>query len=138
MGWLLGGKLAVLQAAMFDGLFLDGGSLGEDLPVAAEVGISRRHITQALVVALVVIVLDERLDLCFEIAGQVVIFQQDAVLQGLMPAFDFTLGLGMEGGAAHMAHGLRLDLGGQFARDIAGPIVREYQSLLALAQETAG
>jgi hypothetical protein len=35
-GWLLGGELAVLQAAMFDGLFLDGGALGVDLPIAAK------------------------------------------------------------------------------------------------------
>jgi hypothetical protein len=34
-GWVLGGELAVLQAAMLGGLFLDGGALGVDLPVAA-------------------------------------------------------------------------------------------------------
>lgn len=113
----------MLQAAMFDGLFLDCGALGMDLPIAAVVGVGGRHIAKAFVVALVIIVLDERLDLGFEIAGQVVVLQQDAVLQGLVPAFNLALRLGMEGCAANMAHGLRLDIGGQFARDIAGPIV---------------
>ena len=45
-------------------------------------------------VADVAIVLDER-DLGFEISGQVVVVEQDAVLQGLMPALDLSLGLGM-------------------------------------------
>jgi len=34
----------VLQAPMFDGLFLDGGALGKDLLVASEVCIGRRHL----------------------------------------------------------------------------------------------
>jgi hypothetical protein len=33
--------------------------------------------------------LDESCNLSFEIAGQKVTFQQDAVLEGLMPALDF-------------------------------------------------
>jgi len=76
-------------------------------------------------VALVVIVLDERLDLGFEVAGQEVVFQQDAVLRGLMPALDLALGLGMERGAAHMAHALGFDIIRQFACDVAGTIVAE-------------
>ena len=46
-------------------------------------------------VALVVVVVDKGFDLGFEITGSEVVFQQDAVLQGLMPTFDFALGLGM-------------------------------------------
>ena len=65
----------MLQAAMFDGLFLDGGALGVDLPIAAKVGICGRHIAQAFVIALVVVVLDEGFDLGLEIAGQVIILQ---------------------------------------------------------------
>ena len=53
-------------------------------------------------IADVVIVLDEGADLPFEISGQVVVVEQDAVLQGLMPALDLSLGLGMIGCPAHM------------------------------------
>jgi hypothetical protein len=55
---------------------------------------------------LVIVVVDERLDLGLEIAGQVVVLQQDAVLQGLMPALDLALRLRMTGRAADMVHGV--------------------------------
>jgi hypothetical protein len=41
--------------------------------------------------ALVVVVLDKSFDLVFEVTGQEVIFQQDAIFQGLMPALDLAL-----------------------------------------------
>ena len=44
-------------------------------------------------IALMVVVTDERIDLRFKVSGQEVVFQQDAVLQRLMPALNFTLGL---------------------------------------------
>ena len=50
----------------------------------------------ALMVAAVIVVLDEGSDLGLEIAGQVVVLEQDAVLQGLVPALDLALGLGMD------------------------------------------
>jgi hypothetical protein len=40
---------------------------------------------------MVIVVVDEDRDLGFEITGQEVIFQQDAVLEGLMPALDLAL-----------------------------------------------
>ena len=46
-------------------------------------------------IADVVIVLDEGADLPFEIFGQVVVVEQDAVIQGLVPALDLSLGLGI-------------------------------------------
>jgi hypothetical protein len=61
---------------------------------------------EALVVALVVVVTDERIDLRFEVSRQEVVFQQDAVLQRLVPAFDLSLGLGMIGRAARVLHSL--------------------------------
>ena len=106
---MLRGDLAVLQAPMFDGLSLDPFSLSDDGFGPAEVGIGRRHVVQALMVALVVVVFDERFDLRFKVAGQEVVLQQDAVFQGLMPAFDLALGLRMEGCTAHMAHTLGFD-----------------------------
>jgi hypothetical protein len=40
-----------------------------------------------------VVVFDERVDLSFEIAGQIIVLQQDAVLERLMPTLDLALGL---------------------------------------------
>ena len=65
---------------MLDGVSLDAGALGDDGRAAAEVGIRWRHIVDALVVSAVVVVIDERVDLPLEVAGQEVVFQQDAVL----------------------------------------------------------
>ena len=115
----------MLQAPMFDGLSLDPFALADDGLGPAEVGISGRHVVQALVVALVIVMLDERLDLAFEVTGQEVVFQEDAVLQSLVPALDLALRLRIEGGTAHVAHTLGFDVIGQFARDIARAIVAE-------------
>jgi len=60
---------------------------------AAEVDVGRGQIAQALVVAGVIVVLDEAVDGAFESAGQVIVLKQDAVLQGLMPALDLALRL---------------------------------------------
>jgi len=66
---MLGGQLAVLQAPIFDGLSFDPFALFDDGRRPAEVGIGGCHVGQALVVALVVVVLDEGLDLGLEVAG---------------------------------------------------------------------
>jgi hypothetical protein len=115
----------VLQAPMFDGLSLDPFTLFEDGWRPTEVGVGGRHVGQALVVTLVVVVLDEGLDLGLEVAGQEVVFQQDSVFQGLVPALDLALGLRMTRGAAHMAHLPGLDVFRQFAGDVAGAIIAE-------------
>ena len=103
---MLSGELAVLQAPMLDGLSLDPFALFYDGGSPAEVGVGGRHVVQALMVTLVVVVLDEGLDLSFKVAGQEVVLQQDAVFQGLVPAFDLALGLGMAGRTTDMSHGL--------------------------------
>jgi predicted oxidoreductase len=92
---------------------------------SAEVGVGGGHVVQALVVALVVIVLNEGFDLGLEVAGQEVVFQQDAVFQGLVPALDLALGLRMHRGAAHVAHLPGLDVFCEFARDVTGTVVAE-------------
>ena len=74
----------MLQAPMFEGLALDAGSAAQDVGGPAEVGVGGGHVIEALVVAGVVVVLDEGADLGFQVAGQVVIFQQNAVLEGLV------------------------------------------------------
>lgn len=65
----------MLQAPMFERLSFDPFASFDDGRCPAEVGIGRRHIVEALVVTLVVVMLDERVDLLFEISGQEVVFQ---------------------------------------------------------------
>ncbi len=81
MGLILSGELAVQQAPMFDGLPFDPFALFDDGIGPAEVGVGGRHVVQALVVTSVVIMLDERFDPGLEVAGQEVVFQQDAVFK---------------------------------------------------------
>ena len=87
----------MLQAPLFDGLSLDPFSLQQDGLAAPEVDVGGGKIVEALVVASMVVVLDEGGDLGFEIARQEIVFEQDAVLQCLMPALDLALRLGMTG-----------------------------------------
>jgi hypothetical protein len=125
----LSGELAVLQAAMFDGLS-DRFALFDDDIGPAEVGVGRGDVVEALVVAAMIVVLDEGMELAFEVAGQEVVFEQNALLKGLVPAFDLALRLGMERGAAHVAHALGLDPLRQLASDVAGAIVAEQARLV--------
>ena len=69
-------------------------------------------------IAGMVVVRHEGGDLAFEIAGQVVVLKQDAVLERLMPALDFALGLRMERRAADMLDVLLVQPISQIARDI--------------------
>ncbi len=62
-------RLALMvQAAVLDGQFLDLFSPFNDGRVPAEVGVCRRDVVEALVVAVVVVMIDEGADLVFEIA----------------------------------------------------------------------
>ncbi len=67
---------------------------------------SRNAIIEARVIAGVVVVLDKGADLPFEIARQVVVIEQDAVLEGLMPALDLALRLRVIRRTPHMLHAL--------------------------------
>jgi hypothetical protein len=69
------------------------------------------------VIAGMVVVRHEGGDLAFEIAGRVVVLKQDAVLERLMPALDFALGLRMEGRSADMLDVLLVQPISQIARD---------------------
>ena len=84
----------VLQATVGNGLSFDPLSFGQDRRAAPAVDVGGGEIVDTLVVSTVVVVVDESRNLRFEVAGQEVIFQQDAVFEGLMPALDFALGLG--------------------------------------------
>jgi hypothetical protein len=72
-GWLiLGGDFAVLQAPVFEDLSFDALPFFEDLAASTEVDIRRGQIIQALVIAIVIIVLDAVADLGFRIAVKIV------------------------------------------------------------------
>ena len=92
---MLSRVLLMEQASFLDSAVFDFGSPFDDGCVAPEVGIGGRDVVEALVVAVVVVMIDEFRDAVFEIAGQVVVLQQDPVLEGLMPTLDLALCLGM-------------------------------------------
>jgi hypothetical protein len=69
-------------------------------------------------IAGMVVVVDEGRELAFEIAGQVIMLEQDSVLEPLMPALDLALGLRMVGRSADMLDVLLVQPIGKVARDI--------------------
>jgi hypothetical protein len=85
----LGGLQAMLQATVGIGLSFDPLSFGQDSRTAPAIDVGGDEIVDAFVVSAVVVVVDEGGNLRFEIAGQEVNFQKDAVFEGLMPALDF-------------------------------------------------
>ena len=87
----------MVQAAVLDSQFLDLFSPFDDGGVTPEVSVGGCDVANALMVTLVVVMFDEGADLVFEIAGQIVVLQQDAVFQGLMPTLDLALGLRVMG-----------------------------------------
>ena len=68
---ILGGEFFVMQAPMIDGFSFDPFSLFDDGFSSSEVGIGRRDVVETLVVSLMVVVLDELLDLGFQVAWQI-------------------------------------------------------------------
>jgi len=69
----------MLQASRFERLSFDPFPLFQNGLVTAEVDIGRCEVVPTLVIAVVVVVIDEDFDLGFEITCQEVVFQQDAV-----------------------------------------------------------
>src|SRR3712207_4838297 len=108
----------MLQAATGDRLSFDPLPLAQDGGAATEVDVGGGEVAEALVIAGMVVVLDEAPDLRLQIAGQVIVFEQDAVLGRLMPAFDLALRLGMIRRAADMRHAPAVEPAGQLLRDV--------------------
>ena len=71
---------------------------------APEVDVSGREVGNAFVISQMIVMADEVSDLLFKIAWQIIIFEQDAVFESLVPAFDFALGLGMHRGTSCVLH----------------------------------
>ncbi len=74
-------------------------------------------------ISLMIIVGDKVIDLVFEIAWKEVVFKEDAVLQGLMPALDLSLCLWMARRAVNMFDLLFVQPFCEIAGDIAGAVI---------------
>ncbi len=120
----------MVQAAFLNGPFFDLLSPFDDGCAPPEVGIGGCDVSDALVVAVVIIIIDESADLGFEIAGQIIILQQYSVLQRLMPALDLTLGLRVIRRATDMIHTLAVEPFSQIAGDVGRTIVAEQPRLV--------
>ena len=59
----------VVRSSQFDGLSFDPFALKQDGLTASEVDVGRRQVPQALMVASMIVVIDEAIDVRFEIAG---------------------------------------------------------------------
>ncbi len=119
-----------MQESRFECLSFDPFSLFQNGFVAAEVDVRRCDIVQALVVAPVIVMVDEGFDLSFEVAGQEVVFQQYAVLERLVPTLDFAQRLRMIWRTARMLHTFVQQPFGQVTRDITGAVVAKKTRLV--------
>ena len=113
----------MLQAAIGNGLSFNPFSFCQDDGAASEVDVGGGEVADALVVAAVVVVVDERRDLGLEIARQEVIFQQDAIFERLVPALDLALGHRMIGRTAQVLDVAVAKPLGQVASDITRTVV---------------
>ena len=120
----------MVQAAILDGQFLDLFSPFDNGGVTPEVGVGRCDVIDALVVAVVIVMIDEDADLVFKVTRQEIVFQQDLVLGGLMPALDFTLGLRMVGSPSNMVHSVIVEPVRQVAGDIRRTVIAEQPGLV--------
>jgi len=76
----------MLQAAILDCLFFDLFPFSDDVFISPEVDIRWCDVAQTFVVTMVIVILDECLDLLFKVAGQIIVFQKDAIFHGLVPS----------------------------------------------------
>lgn len=100
-------------------------SLQQDGLAAPEVDVGRCEIAEALVVPVVIIGADELCNLRFKIPGQIIAFEQDAVLERLVPAFDLALRHRMIRRATDMIHVPFREPISEFARNVARTVVRQ-------------
>ena len=108
----------MVQAAVLDGLLFDASPFGQDGFAATEVDVGWGQVADAFVVTVVVVVVDEGGDGGLKFPFEEVVFEQDAVFQGLVPTLDLALGLRMHRRAANMFHALIFQVFSQIPRDI--------------------
>ena len=112
----------MVQSSELDGLSFDPFALEEDGLTASEVDVGRRQVPQALMVASMIVVIDEAIDVGLEVAGQVIVLEQDAVLQRLMQTLDLALGHRVIGSAANVTHVVAIEPFGEVGRDVLDPL----------------
>src|SRR6478735_10243552 len=122
---MLCGLAAMVQASVLDGLSFDPFSFKQDGLTASEVDIGRGEIGDALMVSQVIVMSDEAADVGFEITRQIVVVEQDAVLEGLVPSLDLALCLGMQRRASDMIDAVVGEPFGQVAGNVARTIVAQ-------------
>ncbi len=83
------------KASVLDGLSFYFLALQKTRLPSAEVNVCWRKVLKAIVVSPVAIIVDEVIDLVFEIARKEVVFREGAVLEALVPALDLSLCLWM-------------------------------------------
>ena len=115
----------MVQASILYSLLFDAPPSSQDGFASPEVDISRCQVAYALVVAMVVVVVDEGGHSGFMLPFEDVVFEQDAVLQGLVPALDLSLRLGMHGRAANMFHAFGFEVFRHIASDVRRTIIAE-------------
>jgi len=64
-------------------------------------------------------------DLAIKVAGQVIVLEQDAVLEDLMPAHDLALGLRVIAGAANVFHFLLIQPLREIHRDVRRTVIEQ-------------
>ena len=95
-----------------------------------EVDVCGRKVVDALVVSLMIVMIDECVDLRFEVCWKKVVLQQDAVFQGLVPSLDLALCLRVIWRSPDVSYFLITQPFSQLSRDLAGPVVREQSWLV--------
>ena len=71
----------MVAAALFDGTSFDLLSHVQNVLTAAKVDVGRREVVEALMVAAMIVVVDEVCDCALQIAGEIVVFEEDPALQ---------------------------------------------------------
>lgn len=121
----------MLQATLSYCVLLDPLSFAQDGFFTAEVEVGECDVVQTLVVALVIAILDEGPDLTLQIPGKVVVFQQNAVFHGLIPAFNFALSMWVKRCPTYVLHALPFQPFRQIARDVTRAVITEQSRLVA-------
>ena len=113
------------QASFLHGVVLDASPSVDDRLISPEVDVGGRDVGEALVVAAVVVVIDERANFTFEITGQEVVFEQNTVLERLMPTLDLALSLWVVWRTSDMVHTVIFKPVSQVAGDVRRAVVAE-------------
>ena len=96
-----------------------------------EIDVSGCEVFKALMIAMVIVVLEEALDAGGKFTRQEVILLQDAVHQGLMPSLNLALGLRMAWCAKNMIHAFAVQPTGQLASDVVCTVVGQHAWFVA-------